>query len=101
MTELRRTATAGFDISEAYTIDALDALEDISSAVKPTDGLFSELPVINLNEKQERSIINGVRMTWRSGIEGQRYRLYGADGRFLCVSEIKNMKLVLIKSFWN
>lgn len=101
MTELRRTETAGFRIDEAYTIEKLDSLLDITSAVKPTDELFSDLPEIHLNEKQERSIINGVRMTWRTGREGQRYRLYGAGGRFLCVSEIKDMKLVLIKSFWS
>lgn len=101
MTELRRTETAGFKIDEAYTIERLDSLSEITAAVKPTDELFSDLPAINLNEKQERSIINGVRMTWRTGRDGQRYRLYGADGRFLCVSEIRDMKLVLIKSFWN
>ncbi len=101
MTELRRTETAGFGIDEAYTPDALDALEDINAAVRPTDGLFSHLPAIYLNEKQERSIVNGVRMTWRGGDEGRQYRLYGADGRFLCVSEIKDTRLVLVKSFWN
>lgn len=101
MTELRRTETAGFSIEEAYTIEKLDSLPDMAAAVKPTDMLFSELPEIRLNEKQERSIVNGVRMTWRGGREGQRYRLYGADGSFLCVSEIREGRLVLIKSFWS
>ena len=100
MTALRRTESAGFKIDEAYTIEALDALEDISKALKPTDSLFSDYPGIRLNEKQERSIVNGVRMTWRDGIEGQRYRLYGPDGRFLCISVIEDMRLRLIKSFW-
>ncbi|MGM9936714.1 MAG: tRNA pseudouridine(55) synthase TruB, partial [Candidatus Ornithomonoglobus sp.] len=101
MTELRRTETAGFKISQAYTVEQLRAMEDPEAALIPTDSLFKELLKIHLNEKQERSIINGVRMTWRKGSEGQRYRLYGADGRFLCVSEIKEQRLVLIKSFWN
>ena len=100
MTALRRTESAGFDIDEAYTIEALDALDDISQALNPTDSLFTGYPEIRLNEKQERSIINGVRMTWRDGIEGQRYRLYGADGRFLCISVLEDMRLRLIKSFW-
>lgn len=101
MTELRRTETAGFKISQAYTVEQLAAMEEPETALMPTDSLFARLPQIHLNEKQERSIINGVRMTWRSGSEGQRYRLYGADGRFLCVSEIKEQRLILIKSFWN
>ena len=100
MTALRRTESAGFKIDEAYTIEALDALEDAREALKPTDSLFSDYPEIRLNEKQERSIVNGVRMTWRDGIEGQRYRLYGADGRFLCISVIEDMRLRLVKSFW-
>lgn len=100
MTALKRTEAAGFGIESAYTIEELDALEDINSALLPVDALFSDLPAIVLNQKQERSIINGVRMTWRGGEEGARYRLYGEDGRFLCISELRDMKLVLIKSFW-
>lgn len=100
MTGLRRTEAAGFRVADAYSIERLDAMEDISAALLPTDKLFSDHPAIHLNEKQERSIINGVRMTWRNGTEGERYRLYGADGRFLCISVIEDMKLRLVKSFW-
>ncbi len=100
MTNLVRTQTAGFTLDKAYTIDELDALSDLSVAVLPTDSLFSHLPAITLNEKQGKSITNGVQMTWRNGIEGQSYRLYSDDGRFLCISRIEEMKLVLEKSFW-
>ena len=101
MTELRRTYTAGFSIDDAYTIEQLDAIEDLSKTLKPTDSLFADLPQIHLNEKQERSIVNGVRMTWRQGEEGKTYRVYGADKRFLCVSRLCDGKLVLVKSFWS
>lgn len=101
MTELRRTQTAGFSIDTAYTIDELDSMEDKGVALKPTDELFAHLRAINLNEKQTRSITNGVQMTWREGNEGEMYRLYSNEGKFLCVSQIKDMKLVLIKSFWS
>lgn len=101
MTELRRTAAAGFGIDEAYTIEKLDSLKDITAVLRAVDSLFSDLPEIRLNEKQEKSIINGVRMTWRGGEEGQRYRVYSAGGRFLCISQLEDMKLKLIKSFWS
>ena len=101
MCQLRRTYTAGFSIDDAYTLDELEAVSDIELLLKPTDSLFSDLPAIYLNEKQEKSIINGVRMTWRKGKEGQAYRVYGADGRFLCVSRLDDMRLVLVKSFWS
>ncbi len=100
MTELRRTYTAGFAIEDAFTIEKLDELEELSGTLKPTDSLFSSLPKIHLNEKQEKSITNGVRMTWRNGVEGQSYRIYSEDGRFLCISRLEDMKLVLVKSFW-
>ncbi|MBR0360628.1 MAG: tRNA pseudouridine(55) synthase TruB [Clostridia bacterium] len=100
MTELRRTYTAGFAIEDAYTIDELDKLEDLSGTLKTTDSLFLSLPEIQLNEKQEKSITNGVRMTWRNGKEGETYRVYAPDGRFLCISRLEDMRLVLVKSFW-
>ena len=100
MTELRRTYTAGFAIEDAYTIDELDKLEDFSGTLKTTDSLFLSLPEIQLNEKQEKSITNGVRMTWRNGKEGETYRVYAPDGRFLCISRLEDMRLVLVKSFW-
>ncbi len=101
MTDLRRTFTAGFSVEDAYTLDMLDSISDLSETLKSTDSLFSHLPAIYLNEKQERSIINGVRMTWRSGTEGETYRVYSHDKRFLCVSRLSDMRLVLVKSFWS
>lgn len=101
MTALRRTETAGFDIAKAHTLEELEAMDDVSAAVIPTDMLFSHLPRIDLNEKQEKSIVNGVRMTWRSGEDGVSYRLYGSNGRFLCISKLNDSRLVLIKSFWS
>ena len=100
MTALVRTATCGFSVEDALTLGELESMEKPETALIPTDSLFSELPAIELNEKQERSIINGVRMTWRSGREGQSYRLYGRGGRFLCVSRLEDSRLVLVKSFW-
>ena len=100
MTDLVRTQTADFTLDKSYTIEELDELSDLSVAVLPTDSLFMHLPAIILNEKQEKSIVNGVRMTWRDGTEGQSYRLYSNDGRFLCISRIEEMKLVLEKAFW-
>ncbi len=101
MTALCRTYTAGFSIDDAYTLEELDTIEDLETTLKPTDMMFSDLPEIHLNEKQEKSIVNGVRMTWRNGEDGQKYRVYGADGRFLCVSRLTDMRLVLVKSFWS
>lgn len=101
MTELRRTLSAGFKISDSHTLDEISETENPQALLLPTDSLFSDYEPIYLNEKQERSIVNGVRMSWRNGVEGKRYRLYSHDLRFLCISELCDSRLVLIKSFWN
>ena len=101
MTALRRTATAGFTVDNARTIEEIDEMEDKAGLLLPTDKLFENYRAITLNEKQTRSITNGVQMTWREGSEGEMLRLYSNEGKFLCVSQLRDMKLVLVKSFWS
>ena len=101
MTSLRRTSAGIFTIKNAYTPAELENERDkISDLLMPPDEIFAEYPPIYLNEKQKRSIINGVRMTWRDGVENQCYRLYGENREFLCVSRCVEGKLRLEKSFW-
>ena len=102
MTSLRRTASGPFKIENAYTPEQLSELADrLEDIIIPTDRMFAEFPKIHLNDKQKRSIVNGVRMTWRGGIEGQSYRLYDEDGAFLCISKCIDGRLCLEKSFWS
>lgn len=101
MTSLRRTAAGMFTIENSYTVEELEKRRDeISDLLIPTENVFADLPPIYLNEKQTRSIVNGVRMTWRDGIENQSYRLYNEKREFLCVSRCVEGKLQLEKSFW-
>ena len=101
MTSLRRTAAGIFTIENAYTPSELENERDkIADLLMPPDDIFAEYPPIYLNEKQTRSIVNGVRMTWRDGVENQCYRLYGEKREFLCVSRCIEGKLRLEKSFW-
>lgn len=104
MNTLRRTKTGVFDISQSHTIEELGTLKlnnvgTLKEALIPTDRLFEDLPCIKLNEKQKKSVVNGVRMTYK-GIDNQSYRVYDENGNFLCISEIVDGKLVLVKSFW-
>lgn len=100
MTALRRTATGRFTLENAVTPEELcgGRLEEM---LLPVDEIFEDYPKIFLNEKQKRSIVNGVRMTWRTGTEGQSYRLYDENGAFLCVSKCEEGRLRLEKSFWS
>lgn len=100
MTALRRTATGRFTLENAVEPEELcgGSLEEM---LLPVDDIFEDCPKIFLNEKQKRSIVNGVRMTWRTGTEGQSYRLYDENGDFLCVSKCEEGRLRLEKSFWS
>lgn len=101
MTSLRRTAAGMFTIENSYTAEELEKRRDeIADLLIPTENVFADLPPIYLNEKQTRSIVNGVRMTWRDGVENQSYRLYNEKREFLCVSRCVEGKLQLEKSFW-
>lgn len=103
MNTLQRTVTGPFTISDSYTTEELTKMKEagtLETAIIPTDAVFGDYPEIILNEKQERSITNGIRMSY-NGNEGRSYRIYGRDRRFLCISKCINGRLVLEKSFWN
>lgn len=104
MTKLRRTKTGMFDISESHTLDELGTLKDkegtLKSTLIPVDKIFEDYPEIILNEKQKKSVTNGVRMTYK-GKENQVYRVYDENKGFLCISKIIDGKLTLEKSFWS
>ena len=102
MTSLRRTLTGPFTLDDAYTCtDIENNIDKLSDMLMPVDKMFSEYMPIYLNEKQKKSIVNGVRMTWRDGVEGQCYRVYDENNTFLCISRCVDGKLHLEKSFWN
>lgn len=103
MNTLRRTKTGPFTIEDSYTLNELDALNregKLESVLISVDRMFMEYPAVTLNEKQVKSITNGVQMSYK-GDEGQCYRLYDGNGKFLCISRIQNGKLKLEKAFWN
>lgn len=104
MTALRRIKTGCFTIDDAYTPEEIERMaedNELERKLKSVDGLFEEYDKIVLNEKQTRSVKNGVRMSWRGKKEGQMLRLYDDMGSFLCISQIEDGRLKLVKSFWS
>lgn len=103
MNTLRRTKTGPFTLENSYKLNYLYELKErdrLSEALISADKMFEDYPKIILNEKQTRSITNGIRMSY-NGIEGQSYRLYDENKQFLCISKCEDGRLVLEKSFWN
>ncbi|MCI8520614.1 MAG: tRNA pseudouridine(55) synthase TruB [Clostridia bacterium] len=104
MNTLRRTRTGQFTIEESHTLSEIKELKEnggIESIMIPADRMFTEYPSVTLNPKQVKSVTNGVAMTYREGQEGQTYRVYDNENKFLCISRITDGRLKLIKSFWS
>ena len=81
MTALKRTRSGIFTIEDAVLI------EDVSEEkLTPVDTLFSDYEKITLSEKDEFRVRCGA-VILNPRDTGKKYRLYGTDGSFLCLSE--------------
>lgn len=90
MTSLIRTRACGFSLSDCVTFErlqrAVDGNEDLHGFFRPVDSVFGHIPPLQLDEAREKMYRNGVRLELsRLGIpcEGDRFRIYGANGDFL------------------
>ena len=105
MTDLVRTKSGGFTLDEAYTCEELVALKEagkLSEVILPTERVFAKYPEIVLNEKNTQRARNGVTIRYLGVQAEQRYRVYGVDGAFLCLSVgCEDGSLKMITSFWS
>lgn len=102
MNKLQRTKTGKFTIEQAKTVKEIQQMANkgtLKENLISVDDMFMDLPKIELNEKQSKSIQNGIQMTWRTDKENDRFRVYLSDGKFFCISIIKEGKLKIEKSF--
>lgn len=60
MESLRRTASSGFDLSQAVKLDeVINAPEKIADFIQPIDAFFKDYESINLNDQQWLKVKNG------------------------------------------
>ena len=97
MCSLRRTMAAGFTLEESITLER--AQEEKEALLLPLDAYFRDFPAITLNEFQQRRCCCGNPVSAKELSDGT-YRLYGADGKFLALSEAKDGILTSIKNFF-
>lgn len=79
---LRRTATAGFSLENAHTLERLEAMsaEQRDACLLPADSLLPDLPVLRLDEGQAKRLAQGQRIRLDSGLPEGRVRLHGPQG---------------------
>lgn len=95
MSALRRTAVGAFRVENAVKIGAVT--RDHREKLLPIDTLFSLLPAMTLDARQERLCRCG--NPFPADGDGE-VRLYGADGAFLALGRMENGRCAVIKSFF-
>ncbi len=79
---LRRTATAGFPLQGAYTLEQLEAMseQERDACLLPMDSMLPDLPVLRLDDVEVRRLAQGQRLKVESALPKGRVRLYGPHG---------------------
>ena len=97
MSALERTMAAGFTLSEAVTLEQVQAQKE--SLLRPTDSLFRSYGAYHIADAEtERRCRCGNPI--RSDVKNGIYRVYGMDGSFLALSRAEAGVLTAIRNFF-
>lgn len=97
MSALERTMAAGFTLSEAVTLEQVQAQKE--TLLRPTDSLFRSYGAYHIADAEtERRCRCGNPI--RSDVENGIYRVYGMDGSFLALSRAEDGVLTTIRNFF-
>ena len=98
MAALQRTMAAGFTIDRAVTLE--EVRERGEGVLLPLDAYFAAYPAYRIpSPGKEARVRNGNPIT-DSRVADGTYRVYGADGAFLCLSRAEGGCLTAIKNFF-
>lgn len=89
---LRRTATAGYELNEAYTLDQIEAmtLEQRDKNLMPVDSAIDDLPKVELSEDQAYYLLQG-QAIWKAGkVPAGDCRLYDQEDRFIGLGNLQD-----------
>lgn len=101
MSELTRTKSSVFTIENALTLDQIKEKAEagkVKDIIVPVDALFSDLEKIVLTEDYTAKILNGMFLNVK--LPDGKYRVYGFDGAFVCVGQILDGTLKIVKNFY-
>lgn len=98
MASLVRTESAGFSINDSVTLEELEK-KGAESYIIPVEEMF-DYKKVSVGGEMLRKVLNGNPVKKHGIIEGEMYRVYDDDGRFLCVSIGQNGLLKMVKCFF-
>lgn len=99
MFSLRRTMAAGFTLEDAVPLEQVLTSSDPTALLLPVDTYFSGRPILILRPDAEKRVRNGMAIPCPD-IPEEEYRVYGAAGNFLALSQVRGGVLTTIKSFF-
>ena len=103
MSGLVRTKSGRFRVEQSYTLEKIEEMyrEGDLSFFTPIDMVFSEYKSLTLSDRAAFKMCNGTQVMSPPGaVEGETYRVYDKNGRFLTVSQVKNGRLNILKTFY-
>ena len=100
MESLVRTKAGVYTLGEAVDLQEFlsRSEENRLSALRGVDTMFSGLPRVLAEEKQEQLIRNGA--SYRTGLEDGEYRVYNENHEFLMLGKAENGQMKTVKSFF-
>lgn len=99
MAALRRTMAAGFTLSDAVTLEQVQAEGEI--LLRPVDSLFRDRPAYVLPTPWAVARCrNGNPVSVSEPLPEGEYRVYDPEGDFLCLSRLEGGVLTSIKNFF-
>lgn len=102
MSALRRTRAGRFTAADCVTLETVQAARDREAhleLVRPIDTLFADLPAVTLDGTWTIRCKNGGEIPAAEQADGE-YRVYGPDGEFLMLGEVRGQILRTVKSFF-
>ena len=98
MYALRRVRACGFGEADALPLETVLTHPDPASLLRPVDAYFSAYPAVTVDQRRANAARNGAPFPQR-GAEGT-YRVYGPDGQFLLLGDLRKGHMTTIKSFF-
>ncbi len=97
MTALRRVKAGAYSLEDSYPLEQVISCEDPEKLLIPVESLFTQYPQLSLSPAQEKCVRNGAAFTYNGS---GTYRVYGQEGDFLALCQVRDGKLCTVKSFF-
>ena len=99
MSSLRRTMAAGFTLSDAVTLEDVQAQGE--TLLRNVDSLFAQHSAYHISHPRVEALCrNGNAFFIHDELPNGTYRVYGMDGTFLCLSRLENGTMTSLKNFF-